>query len=79
MELVLNAFTRLSNTDKRFGWYNVISVIEVDFFVRKVNCLVRDKNRLVVPPGSGGSKAGSPLTGAFVVQVLLFSAYDCMF
>lgn len=34
----------------------------------KVTCLVRDPSRLVVPQGSGGSKAGDPITGCNVVQ-----------
>jgi len=33
-----------------------------------VSCLVRDKARLVVPPGSGGAKAGQPLEGARVTE-----------
>jgi len=33
-----------------------------------VSCLVRNKARLVVPPGSGGAKAGLPLTGARVTE-----------
>lgn len=33
-----------------------------------VSCLVRNKARLVVPQGSGGAKAGLPLTGARVTQ-----------
>jgi hypothetical protein len=33
-----------------------------------VSCLVRNKARLVVPPGSGGAKVGLPLTGARVTE-----------
>jgi hypothetical protein len=33
-----------------------------------VSCLVRNKARLLVPPGSGGAQAGLPLEGARVTE-----------
>ena len=41
-----------------------------------VATLVRDKKKLVIPVGSGGAKAGLPMTGATVVEGTVTSQAD---